>query len=123
MKKISVLLLAGLMCLTLCACGGFDAEEIDDALQGRWSYSWYASAIGKQCLSVYEFDDGEVKQVTVRGGVEGDVQEGTYEISEDKIIVTFDGYDEEFEYTFEDGDITLVRTGDGSVKDEYKRFD
>ncbi len=123
MKKISVLLLAVLMCFTFCACGGFDAEEIDDALQGRWSYSWYASAIGKQCLSVYEFDDGEVKQVTVRGGVEGDVKEGTYEITKDKIIVTFDGYEEEFDYTFEDDELELVYRGDGSVENEYKRFE
>ena len=92
-------------------------------MQGRWSYSWYASAVGKQCLSVYEFDDDEVKQVTVRDGVSGDIKEGTYKIEKDKITVTFDGYDEEFEYIFEDGDITLVRIGDGSVKDEYKRFD
>ena len=121
MKRIFGLLFVVIMCFSLVACG-FNEEKIDDALQGRWGHSWYASAIGKECLTVYEFDDGEFKHVTVRGGVAGDVSEGTYEITKDKIIAHHDSYDYEFEYSFEDGEIELVHVGDGTAISEYEKI-
>lgn len=42
MKRLIALLMALVMCLTLCACG-VDEEKVKEELEGVWEYSWYAS--------------------------------------------------------------------------------
>ena len=124
MKKALSLLLALVMCLSLCACG-VSKEKVEEELQGTWEYTWYASAVGFTCSVIYEFDDGFLDYTFIRNG---DVtsKHGYYVITNKVVEIWFAGEGEpyaELTYKYENGELSLVNYGDGTVADNYTKVD
>lgn len=124
MKRIIALLMALVMCLTLCACG-VDEEKVKEELEGVWEYRWYATAVGFECSVVYQFgDNGSMIKTNVRNGKET-VNYGYYIVTDDVIEIYFTGESEiqaELTYTYKDGVLSLVNYGDGTISDKYTKI-
>ena len=61
MKKTISLLLALVLCLSLCACGSNyqkQAEEVAPKLDGKWGRSWTAPVGTMYQVYIFEFEDG-----------------------------------------------------------------
>lgn len=61
MKKTITLLLALVLCLSLCACGSNyqkQAEEVAPKLDGKWGRSWTAPLGTMYQVYIFEFEDG-----------------------------------------------------------------
>lgn len=102
MKKVLSLALVLILCLSLFACA--KQPTVEDELQGSW----------KNDGSIWEFNDGRFSSQISISGVTLDAKEGTYEITDDAIILKYDnGVESELEYTFEDGTLSL----DGLTKE------
>ena len=107
MKRIVALILAGLMLLSLCACGGakkISEKEADAALQGTWGGdSAYIEVLKCRVVYVVLFDHGTYTFVT-------------YDVTNDKPLFTEDGT-----YTIEAQnlkiDCTAIKTGSGVSPD------
>lgn len=128
MKKVFSLILALVMCLSLCACGANKEkvkEEIQNELKGIWEYSWYASAAGFECSVFYQFgDSGSMTETNVRNGKET-VNHGYYIVTDDVIEIYYAGESEvkaELTYTYEDGELSLVNYGDGTISNSYTKI-
>ena len=132
-KALSLLLVLVLvLCLSLCACANnkekaedrVSKEKVEEELQGRWEYSWYASVAGFYCSVVYEFDDGELRETyTWDDNVE--YRYGSYVITDKVVEIWFDNEDKpnaELTYTYEDGKLSLVNYGDGTVEQQYVKL-
>ena len=124
MKKALSLILALVLCLSLCACG-VSKEKVEEELQGTWEYTWYASAVGFTCSVIYEFDDGFLDYTFIRNG---DVtsKHGYYVITNKVVEIWFAGEgepDAELTYKYEDGELSLVDYGDGTVANNYTKVD
>lgn len=101
MKKIVAMMLALAMCLSLCACGGNPYAEVEEALQGEWTYTH------RYGDSVYTFNDGTVVCKGNTLGVEH-TSAGTYEIGDHAIHITYEnGIEAVFEYIYENGELSL----------------
>ena len=125
MKKVLSAILALVICLSLCACG-VSKEKVEKDLQGTWEYTWYASAVGFYCSSIYEFDDGYFVETFIRDGEIVWVKNGFYIINEDEIEIWLSGEEDPYAilvYAYDDGELTLVDYGDGSVENEYEKID
>ena len=123
MKKALCLMLALVMCLSLCSCG-VSKEQVEADLQGTWEYTWYASAVGFNCSVIYTFDDGFLNYTFIRNG-EPTLKSGFYTITEDVIEIWFTGEDEphaKLTYSYEDDKLCLVDYGDGTVENHYKKI-
>lgn len=120
-KQFAAILLSLIMIFCFCSCGGPDKEAVNNALEGRWYYYWYASGVNKYCYSEYEFYDGEVAHYFM--GSNETYDEGTYEITKDTIKITYDnGETEELNYTYENENVSLVDNGDdGTINNEYQK--
>lgn len=109
MKRLIALLMALVMCLTLCACG-VDEEKVKEELEGVWEYSWYATAVGFECSVVYQFgDNGSMIKTNVRNGEET-VNYGYYIVTNDVIEIYYAGESEiqaELTYKYKDGVLSL----------------
>lgn len=123
MKKMISLLLAFVLCLSLCACGK-TVEDIKKDVSGVWSYSWYASAVNMDCCSVYIFsNDGKVTHFTVRGDNHSEARYGTYKVQDKNIAIDLDGNEIELDVAYKGNTLTLINTGDGSARDVYEQID
>ena len=124
MKKALSLLLALVMCLSLCACG-VSKEKVEEELQGTWEYTWYASAVGFTCSVIYEFDDGFLDYTFIRNG-DVTTKSGYYVITNKVVEIWFAGEGEpyaELTYKYENGELSLVDYGDGTVANNYTKVD
>lgn len=122
MKKVLSIVLALVLCLSLCACG-VSKEKVEEELQGTWEYTWYASVAGFYCSVIYEFDDGVLNETFIRNGDETS-QRGYYIITDKVVEIWFDGEDKpnaELTYTYENGELSLVDYGDGTVEKHYSK--
>ena len=133
MKKALSLLLALVMCLSLCACGvskekveeGVSKEKVEEELQGIWEHIWYSSRDGFTHCVFLEFDDGSLDYTVMRNG---DVasRHGYYVITNKVVEIWFDGEGEPFAeltYKYEDGELSLVNYGDGTPPGKYTKAD
>ena len=130
MKKALSLILALVMCLSLCACGGskengVSKEKVEEELQGTWEHIWYSSSDGFTHRVFLEFDDGSLDYTVIRNG---DVtsKHGYYVITNKVVEIWFDGKGEPFAeltYKYEDGELSLVNYGDGILPGNYTKAD
>lgn len=110
MKKLFALLLALVLCLSLCACGGANKDDIREELQGTWRASWTTD--GARISRYYTFEGDRY----TTGGVafivgELEPKSGTYKISNSTIRLTPDdgseGNELDYSYDKETGTLTL----------------
>ncbi|MBQ6893853.1 MAG: hypothetical protein IJN48_06565 [Clostridia bacterium] len=122
MKKFVALSLAVIIiAVSLSACGA-NVKEVDAALQGSWSYSWYASLADTYCVSMYVFEDGYAGYAFV--GANEYSYGGTYKIKGNTIVCTWDdGGTDVLKYSFKNGDLTIVDERDGSDPWVYERYE
>ena len=122
-NKSLLFLLSIIPLFTLSSCKS-KPNPIQQALQGRWVYGWNASAIGVDCYTMYEFTENGVTHLFIRDDGNGIVEEdhGTYKITEDAIILTFEGKSQvQMDYTFENGSLKLT-VHRGSVEENYVKM-
>ncbi len=99
MKKTIAIVLALVMCLSLCACS--KTASVEKALQGEW-------APENNNGGFYVFDDGRFSCETVIAGLSLGAKEGSYEVTETVIKLSYDnGVEGELSYTYESGDLVL----------------
>lgn len=99
MKKALSLILALVMCLSLCACGG--TASIDEALHGKWIAE---NGDG----GIYTFDNGRFTCETVISGLNLGAKEGGYKISNNVIKLSYDnGVKSELKFTYENGTLSI----------------
>ena len=130
MKKALSLILALVLCLSLCACGvskenGVSKEKVEEELQGIWEHTFYSSADGFTHMVFFEFHEGSLDYTVYRGG---DVvsRHGYYVITNKVVEIWFDGEGEPFAeltYKYEDGELSLVNNGDGPPHGNYTKAD
>lgn len=142
MKKIVCLILALVMCLFLCACGGKSnssnqsgatnifagdsvVDEIKEQLIGEWYYENKPTSSGIPRYLIAEFnEEGYFTILIVHAHdsghkVDGTIN-GTYEVSKKKITAySLDSKGEvlathEFEPVYEDGTLSLIHKGLGA---------
>ena len=106
-------------------CCGVSKEKVEEEIQGTWEYTWYASAVGFTCSSIFEFDDGFLNYTSIRNG---DVtsERGYYVITDKVVEIWFAGEGEpraELTYEYEDGELSLVNYGDGTIANHYTKVD
>lgn len=121
MKKFLALLLTVVLCFSLCACANsteIDTETITSELNGS---SW-ASIVDKNNYTAWTFDYGIVAVLSTLSGVRGKADQGTFEVKEDFISLTWDEADcgrvTALYYTFENGELKLY-----SDKDKEKELE
>lgn len=137
MKKIIILLLVAVMCLSFAACGNNldkQADEVAELLDGVWGTTWTAP-LG-QMTFVYEFSsvNGNAGKVDFYYIWDDDVMRhdyGTFDVSIQKDGVINIGYltstdadgnterlekvkEDTLTYTYEDGTLTLSGSGEDS---------
>jgi hypothetical protein len=125
MKKIC-LLLAAIMCLSLCACSKNTSYEAAEKLDGVWTATW-DSFLGEMA-HIYEFeysgqDSGTCEFYNVMDGeVIVHYSSGVYEVKDGQITMDFHAQIENdgtiirldssrqltLSYTFEDGKLTVM---------------
>ena len=122
MKRFFVLLLAVVMCFSLCACIG-DSEDgeksaVASALkEGKWRRSF--ELWGMYVTDIYEFKNNgrfEHTRTQISDQTSSKIETGDFVIEEAKIVCTDDDYgpdDEPWEiyYTYEDGHLELTIKG------------
>lgn len=87
MKKALSLVLALVLCLSLCACGNKlhkQADEVAEKLDGVWSTTWTAPLGKMEMVFKFEHNDGNAGTVEYYFMCDGDVlthQTGTYGVS------------------------------------------
>ena len=110
MKKIIALLMAVILAVSLCACGSTNTSDVEAQLKGKWQME--ASETVK---AVYSFYDGSVSCQTTAMGITLDPNEGTYDITDSQIIITWTsgGKIVEFDYTLTDDGLT-IKSADGT---------
>ena len=134
MKKALSLLLALMMCLSLCACGvskekveeGVSKEKVEEELQGTWERTWYSSRDGFTHIVFLEFDDGSLDYTVIRNGDVAGSRHGYYVITNKVVEIWFAGEGEPFAeltYKYEDGELSLVNYGDGTPTGNYTKAD
>lgn len=112
MKKIIALLLALVLCFSLCACGGkVDTAAVTSELNGS---SW-ASIFDQNNYTVWTFDYGIVASLSIVGGFEA-TEQGTFEVHDDVISLIWDdpdcGRSKELYYTFENNELKVYTDKD-----------
>ena len=131
MKKAISLLMALVMCLSLCACGNKldkQADEVAEKLDGAWAAVWNAPVGEMAYLYEFEHGGGSAGKVECYIVLDGDVLQhykGTYGVSiqtDGVVDLTYvgkydsDGNIEKLEkimentlnYTYEDGELELI---------------
>lgn len=130
MKKAISLLLALVLCLSLCACGSNyqkQAEEVAPKLDGKWGRSWTAPLGTMYQVYIFEFEDGNSGTAVLYNQVDDtpmSAWNGTFSVStkKDGIIdlsfhtfVDNSGADEPDEpmemvvhYTYKNGNLSLT---------------
>ena len=110
MKKTLSLILARVLCLSLCACG--NTTSIEEALQGKWVAKGGDGGI-------YTFSNGRFTCETVISGLNLGVKEGGYKISTNAIKLSYDnGVKSELKFTYENGTLSIDGLIDQSRIDE-----
>lgn len=130
MKKTTALLLALVLCLSLCACGNKyqkQAEEVAPKLSGMWGSISHTTIGDIYKLYAFEFEDGTGGNVTRLGLLDDtpiSTTVGTFSVSTKKngiINLSFDTFadnsgkkdldepkEEILHYTYEDGSLNLT---------------
>lgn len=94
MKKAVVFLLTLCMVFALCGCGEkgpSEYEQVESALQGAYSFQWYATYIQRNCYVGYQFTSGAFEYVNNSAVIAQG--RGVYTIStEDKTITCHFSY-------------------------------
>ena len=110
MKKILALIITVVLNFTLCVCGNvgkIDTRAITSELNGS---SW-AQIIDEKNYTAWTFDYGIVAVLSTIAGFRGQADQGTFEVTEDAIALTWDEADcgrvVELYYTFENGELKL----------------
>ena len=99
MKKALSLLLALVICLSLCACGS--TASIEEALQGKWVAE---SGDG----GIYTFSNGRFACETLISGLNLGIKEGSYKVSNNAIKLSYDnGVKSELKFTYENGTLSI----------------
>lgn len=121
MKKLIALLMALVMCLSLCACGigtknGKEAikNELNGVYMTAWPYDHYASDVGQHCHMTYVFGNDYIHSYWVNDEApdKNSKRSGTYQIKGKEIILQYDdGGAHSFAYSYQDGVLDL---SDGS---------
>ena len=111
-KRIAAVLLVLVMALALTACGKVK-------LDGKWKVTGGSlidgllsetgvdsmEAIGMELTYEFKDDNVIISTVTLLGSSESN--EGTYEIEDDKILITFDGETNDFFFELENDTLTI----------------
>ena len=111
MKKILALLMVLLLGISLCACSGSNSGKVEAQLKGKWQME-----ASKTVTSEYSFSNGSVSCQTTAMGITLDPNEGTYDITNSQIVITWtnNGKIVEFDYTLTDDGLTL-KSEDGTI--------
>ena len=103
MKKTMAILLVFCLCVSLCACGGNDAEEIE-VKHYLTNYNWYRFVGGTYDMEyVYVFySDGTYQSYILHSSPVMDTSyTGTYQIHTNKQTISFKGDNgNKFEWTY-----------------------
>lgn len=110
MKKILALLMVLLLGISLCACGSANSGNVEAQLKGKWQMD-----AGEAVTAIYSFSNGSVSCQTTAMGITLDPNEGTYDITNSQIVITWtnNGKSVEFDYTLNDDGLTL-KSEDGT---------
>ena len=122
MKRILAMILALVLCLGLCACGGSEEvvtkpskEDIKDAIiHDTWVASLEEDGIVEEYtvkfLNNYEAKETSYYYYTDSGFSLSHTREGTYEITDDQIIISDskNKVDIFIDYTYENGEISMI---------------
>ncbi len=110
MKKLIALLMVLLLGVSLCACTGANSGSVEAQLKGKWQME-----ASETVTAVYSFSGGSVSCQTTTMGITLDPNEGTYDITDSQIIITWtnSGKTVEFDYTLTDDGLTL-KSDDGT---------
>lgn len=126
MKRLFVLLLAVVMCFSLCACIGENEQAAENEektaianilKEGKWRIT--QEALGSHLIRVYEFKNSgryEENFTIISDKTSTHVYTGNFVIEEDKILCTSDSSapedePQEIHYTYEDGHLELTIKG------------
>ena len=123
MKKIIALLLAIVMCLSMCACGT-TGKNMKDSIVGTWKYyyelteaSVYYENVGDKCvqtIELYKGGTGRIYWYNETADHEGSNVPLTWEIKDDIVNITYDigvVCNKGYEYDYE---TDKLKTVDGS---------
>lgn len=121
MKKVSTLLLAVVMCLSLVACGR-NNDDVIDALQGTWVAQWTNQ--GYELSRYYTFKDDSYTTggMLISGAL--DPKTGTFEVKNDTIhLIPDDGSSEsDLDYTYNKSSGTVTLWWNDDVQFEKGRL-
>ena len=108
MKKGISLVLALVMCLSLCACGGGNKDNVRHALQGSWVVK--VSMLGETISRYCTFNGNKYTASSVYDSRKFATDTGTFEVREDTIhLIPDDGSSaKDFDYSYNKDNGTLI---------------
>lgn len=115
MKKIKILVAVALLCsicLSLCACSSLKKEDIT----GTWSATYYYQGNEYACTFTLS-DDGGYHYTLFKDGLLSTIEDGTYAIKGEKVMLYRNG-SKEISRTFKSEGEYLVNNGNNFAKGE-----